>query len=123
MTDLAHIRNNVLYVKVAPREDHGGAPGRFFRVVEAYPVPVQDGMRRPSPWPESLLQLRAMQDDCEKEKKAGMLGATLVECPPLPVQTVPFGSITNLEQLELIPDWKEELIQNVEDGVRPVADA
>lgn len=121
--DLANIRNNVLYVKLAVREDHGGAPGRFFRVVEAYPVPVQEGMRRPSPWPESLLQLRTLQDDHEKEKKAGFLGATLVECPPLPVQTVPFGSITSADALEPSPDWKEDLVQSVEDGVRPIADA
>lgn len=86
-------------------------------------MPIQEGMRRPSPWPESLLQLRTIQDDSEKEKKAGMLGATMIECPPLPVQTVPFGSITNADQLEESPDWKEDLMQDVEHGLKLVPDA
>lgn len=114
--NINNVRTNVLYVKLEVREDHGGDPAKFFRVVEAYPVSAQEGMRKPSPWPESLLQLRAMQDDSEKEKKRGALGATLVECPPLAVQTVPFGSIQDVEGSEVQENWKDTLVRYVEEG-------
>lgn len=114
--DLNNLRKNVLYVKLEAREDHGGLPSNFFRVVEAYPVSTQDGMRKPSPWPESLLQLRAIQDDSEKEKKAGVVGAALVECPPLAVQTVPFGSVKDVDGVEILDDWKDKLVDYVEQG-------
>jgi mitochondrial splicing suppressor protein 51 len=114
--DLNNIRTNVLYVKLEVREDHDSQPSKFFRVVEAYPVSTQDGMRKPSPWPESLLQLRAMQDDSEKEKKQGMIGATLIDCPPLAIQTVPFGSIKDVDEIEVQEDWKQMLVHYVEEG-------
>ena len=116
--DLNNLRSTVLYVKLGVREDHGNDPMKYFRVVEAYPVSVQDGMRRPSPWPESLLQLRVMQNDAEKEKKRGMVGATFIECPPLAVQTVPFGSVKDVHSLSIQEDWKGALISDVENGTK-----
>lgn len=114
--DLNNVRTNVLYVKLEVREDHDGVPAKYFRVAEAYAVSVQDGMRQSSPWPESLLQLRAMQNDAEKEKKRGLVGATLVECPPLAVQTVPFGSVKNVKGITVLESWKDILISDVENG-------
>lgn len=113
--DLNNLRTSVLYVKLAPREDHGGVAGKYFRVIEAYPILLQEAMRRPSPWPESLLQLRAMQDDAEKEKKRGMVGASMVECAPLAVQTVPFGSVKSVNE-PLVVNWRELLISDVDEG-------
>lgn len=114
--DVHNVRTTVLYVKLAVREDHDNVPAKFFRVVEAYPVSVQDGMRRPSPWPESLLQLRAMQNDAEKEKKRGLVGASMIECPPLAVQTVPFGSVKDMRGMAVLPNWKDILVDDVENG-------
>lgn len=113
--DVNNVRNSVLYVKLEPREDHGGAPAKYFRVVDAYAVSLQDAMRRPSPWPESALQLRTMQNDAEKEKKRGMVGASMIECPPLAVQTVPFGSVKDVRG-DVNENWKDILVSDVEYG-------
>lgn len=113
--DVNNIRNSILYVKLEPREDHGETPAKYFRVVDAYAVLLQDAMRRPSPWPESALQLRAMQNDAEKEKKRGMVGASMIECPPLAVQTVPFGSVKNVNR-DVNENWKDILVSDVEFG-------
>lgn len=113
--DLDNTRKMVLYMKLSAREDHGGSAGKYFRVVEAYPVKVDEAMKKPSPWPESLTQLRAMQDESERLKR-GHQTAVMVECPPLAVQTVPFGSMKSMKALVIMPQWKEVLTRDIENG-------
>lgn len=115
--DINNIRTHVMYVRLQAREDHGNSAGKYFRVVDAYPVAVAEGMRRPSPWPESLLQLRALQDESERMGR-GRTGATMIECTPLAVQTVPFGSVVGFDTKFVLPDWKETLTRDIEQGKR-----
>ncbi|PSS34031.1 hypothetical protein PHLCEN_2v1935 [Hermanssonia centrifuga] len=117
--DIGNIRTKVMYVKLAAREDHGGIPAKYFRVVDAYPISVVEAMWRPSPWPGSLLQLKSMQDESEQLGR-GRMGAAMIECPPLAVQTVPFGSVTeqSLRGLTIASNWKEVLMHLVEGGTR-----
>ena len=113
--DLGHTRTKLLYVKLSPRDDHGGSAGKYFRIVEAYSVDMEEAMQKPSPWPESIMQLRPMQDESERLKR-GRVTAAMVECPPLAVQGVPFGSLKSLRGLAVMPQWKEILVRDVENG-------
>ncbi|KAI0926325.1 hypothetical protein AcW1_008535 [Taiwanofungus camphoratus] len=115
--DIGRTRTHVMYVKLAPRAEHGGTPARYFRVVDAYPVEVAQTMGWPEPWPASLVALKQMQDESERLHR-GRIAAAMVECPPLAVQTVPFGSIPTLTDLTIVPNWKEVLIRDVASGVK-----
>lgn len=108
----------VLYVKLRGRAhpEHRGDVGKLFAVEDAYPLLIEEAMTWRSPWPESLLQLKDWQD------KSGRLGrgrytAVMVECPPLAVQTVPYGSLfpTSFDPV-IKPDWKEILVDDVLHG-------
>ncbi|KAI0363863.1 hypothetical protein BV20DRAFT_975163 [Pilatotrama ljubarskyi] len=112
-------RTHLLYVRLAPRghAEHQGAPAKFFRVLDAEVVEWDEAERRDAPWPESLAQLRAMQDESERMGRGGV-AAAMVECPPLAVQTVPFGSMRELRE-RVQEDWKPFLIAQVEQGKRP----
>ncbi|KAI0667934.1 hypothetical protein C8Q78DRAFT_1051105 [Trametes maxima] len=114
--DVGRSRTQVLYVRLAPRgqAEHQGVPGKFFRIEDAEVVSWDDAMSRKAPWPESLSQLRLMQDESERMDRGGV-AAAMVECPPLAVQTVPFGSMKNLRE-KVREDWKSFLMAQVEQG-------
>ncbi|KAH9902382.1 hypothetical protein C8Q73DRAFT_785073 [Cubamyces lactineus] len=116
---VARSRTHLLYIRLAPRPqtEHQGASGKFFRVLDAEVIEWDEAARRPAPWPESLEQLRFMQDDAENMRRGGV-AAAMIECPPLAVQTVPFGSMMNMRE-KVQNDWKEFLIGQVEAGKKP----
>ncbi len=119
---LARARTHLLYVALKPRgaAEHAGQPGKFFRVRDAHVVTVEDALRRPAPWPESVAQLRGMADEMERGGHGTVASAT-IECPPLAVQTVPFGSMTEraLKKEMLHDAWKSFFVDHIEQGVRP----
>lgn len=120
--DVTRAHTHLLYVKLEPRsqEEHQGAPGKYFRVVDAEVIEVEDGLRKGSPWPESIMQLRDMGADAERNGR-GYVAAAMVECPPLAVQTVPFGSMTEhaLRREVLHDTWKQFFIRHIEEGQKP----
>ena len=107
---------------VLPRgeAEHAGAAGRFFRAERVEVITVEDGMGRGSPWPESILQLQQMAGEMERQGQ-GTVAAAMIECPPLAVQTVPFGSMTEraLRREGLHDNWKAWLVNQIEEGLRP----
>lgn len=115
--DLENGRRQVLYVNLSARDDHGGSAGKYFRVVDAYVVTIADAMQKPSPWPESMMQLTSMQDESERLGR-GKVIAAMVECSPLKVQIVPFGSLKKMRGLQIMPQWREILSRDVENGKR-----
>ncbi|KAL6301522.1 hypothetical protein BKA93DRAFT_919748 [Sparassis latifolia] len=118
--DIMRTRSHVMYVKLAarPRSEHGNAVGKFFRVIDAYPVAVAEAHQWPEPWPASLNALKEMQELHASNGRPGNTAAAMVECYPLAVQTVPFGSIPNMDDLPPLPNWKDVLIEEVEAGRR-----
>ena len=113
-TALLHIR-----LEARPYSEHRDAPARYFRVRDAAVVSVAYALGREAPWPESVRQLLAMADEGERGGRGTVAGA-LVECPPLAVQTVPFGSLSArvLRGEPTVEAWKELLIDHVEEGAR-----
>ena len=78
-------------------------------------------MSRPSPWPEQLMQVAQWAESGERRGE-GTGTAAMVECPPLWVQTVPFGSLTPASvRKDGIQDgnWRGFLEGYIEEGVRP----
>ncbi|TFK50097.1 hypothetical protein OE88DRAFT_1713234 [Heliocybe sulcata] len=116
--DLSRSRKQVLYIKLEARHDHHESAGKYFRAADAYPVNVEEAMTWPAPWPESLVALRELQDESERMNR-GSCAAVMVECKPLAVQTVPFGSLKNLTDTQLTKNWKEMVTAEIEPGNRP----
>ena len=120
--DVSRARTHLLYVTLAPRgaAEHGGSAAKFFRVEDAVVIEVEDAMRRESPWPESIMQLRQMGDEMARNGR-GEVAAAMIECPPLAVQTVPFGSMMErtLKKEMLHATWKKFFMDHIEQGLRP----
>ncbi|KAI0788283.1 hypothetical protein C8Q74DRAFT_671698 [Fomes fomentarius] len=120
--DVSRARTHLLYVTLSPRgeAEHGGNAGKYFRVEDAVVIELDDAARRPSPWPESISQLSQMADEMERNGM-GTVAAAMIECPPLAVQTVPFGSMTEraLRKEMLHDTWKTFFMAHVEQGVKP----
>jgi len=114
--DINNARKTVLYIKLkaCTRDLHGDVVGKYFRVEEAYPLSVEQAMKKPAPWPESLEQLTTLQDESEANRR-GRVIAAMVECPPLSVQTVPFASIPRIQERK-VQNWKELLVRAAENG-------
>ncbi|KAI0656435.1 hypothetical protein C8Q70DRAFT_1011720 [Cubamyces menziesii] len=115
--DETRARRYVLYIKLGPRPqaEHQGAAGKYFRVVDAEVLTCTEAAKRPSPWPESLEQLKIVQDAEEREGK-GTVAVAMVECPPLAIQIVPFGQIKDMEGGKVYEGWKSFLMKWVEQG-------
>ncbi|KDQ10965.1 hypothetical protein BOTBODRAFT_136248 [Botryobasidium botryosum FD-172 SS1] len=111
--DLSRARTHVLYIKLRARPiaEHGGSPGRYFAVEDAYPLAITEAVTRGVPWPESIQQLRTLQSQA---RARGETAGIMVECPPLGVQIVPVGSIAFFESSKVVPEWKEVLIAHVQ---------
>ncbi|TBU27770.1 hypothetical protein BD311DRAFT_695933 [Dichomitus squalens] len=120
--DISRARTHVLYILLEPRpaSEHNDQAGKFFRALEAEVIAIEDAMRKESPWPESLMQLNGMADDMERSGH-GTVAAAMIECPPLAVQTVPFGSMSQRAlRSEILRDtWKSFFMQHIEQGARP----
>lgn len=109
--DESRARTHVMHLILLPRQDHGGHPGKWFKVVDAKALEWSEAEKKRTPWPESLAQVRDMQDDAQS-KGQGRIAAAMLDCPPLSVQTVPFGSINNqMKQVKVLPIWREVLIK------------
>ena len=50
--------------------------------------------------------------------RRGSVAAVALECKPLAMQIVPFGSLKDLGPLKIQQNWKQILIKDVENGKR-----
>ncbi|RDB26909.1 hypothetical protein Hypma_005012 [Hypsizygus marmoreus] len=107
--DLKRSRTHVIQMKVCPRLDHNGVSGKFFRVLNAEAVEISTARGFSPVWEESLEQMRTLREESEG-KRQGTVAAIGVECEPLGVQFVPFGSLRDLSPIRILPNWKELLI-------------
>lgn len=114
--DIARAQTHLLFIKVraCAQDEHGGSARKHFAILDAYPVEVAEALTWKEPWPESIEQLRLLQAT-GMSKSSGAVAGVMIECPPLAVQTVPFGSIKGLEFL-VVPDWKDVLIAHTKAG-------
>jgi len=114
--DLSRARTHVMYLKLraCANDEHGGSARKHFAVEDAYPVVVAEAEAWKAPWPESLQQLRVLQDS-DQARSSGEVAAVMVECPPLAVQTVPFGSLKDLN-FAVVPEWREVLVAHIKAG-------
>lgn len=76
---------------------------------------IAEAMKLPGAWRESLEQVAVLREESEGMKR-GAVAAAGIECPPLGVQFVPFGSLKDLYSLMILPHWKDILIRDVENG-------
>ncbi len=110
------LRTHVLTVQLRPlpRSVHGGNPARAFAVVDAFPLTVAEGARRGDAWRHCIEQLRTMQV-LEDKVGTGRMGAAMLECPPLAVQVVPFGSIRPARG-RVQENWKDIFVEDIQEG-------
>ncbi|KAH7929998.1 hypothetical protein BV22DRAFT_1079996 [Leucogyrophana mollusca] len=113
--DLSRASTHVVRTQLAIRTDHGGSPAKFFRIREVEAIPIEEAKKLRDPWRESLEDFQKMREESEAMGR-GTVAAMGVVCPPLGVQMVPFGSLTDLSLLPKVPQWKEVLIKDVENG-------
>lgn len=113
--DITRAGTHVVRVRLMPRFDHNSVTSKFFRVINAQVIKISEAKNLRSPWPESLEQLDSLRKESES-KQRGTIAAMGIECLPLGVQFVPFGSLKDVSSLRILPNWKEILIKDVENG-------
>lgn len=111
--DITRSRTHVVKMRVQPRSDHDNMSAKFFHVVDATAVEISAARNFSPMWAEGLDQLATLRDESES-KRRGTIAAIGVECLPLGVQFVPFGSLRDLSRLRILPNWKDILIRDVE---------
>ena len=70
------------------------------------------------PWPDGLMHFAKLREESDRLKRGGvaMIG---LECPPLGMQVVPFGSITkDIKQARVLRNWKDILTRDIKNGRR-----
>lgn len=113
--DFTNLKTRVLHIIVSPRTDHDGRPAKYFRVREAKAYSVEEARRFPAPWAESIDNIEQMREESERMKR-GSVAFAGVTCPPLGVQMVPFGSMRRMSEIQVVSNWKERLVRDVEQG-------
>jgi mitochondrial splicing suppressor protein 51 len=118
-TDISRTKTHIMHVIVEPRADHGRNPAKYFRVKTATVPSYAEAMGYGPPWPWSIQKLKEMREESEKAGR-GTETAAGVECPPLGVQMVPFGSIfaKDLKRTKVLQNWQDVLKRDVEEGKR-----
>ncbi|KDQ06991.1 hypothetical protein BOTBODRAFT_181053 [Botryobasidium botryosum FD-172 SS1] len=114
--DVSRARSHVLYLRLraCASDEHGGSARKYFAVEDAYPVAVAEARLWDDPWPGSLQQLQTLRNS-DQARSTGEVTAVMVECSPLAVQTVPFGSLKGFP-FAVVPEWKQVLIAHVKAG-------
>ncbi|KAH7913088.1 hypothetical protein BJ138DRAFT_1003056 [Hygrophoropsis aurantiaca] len=113
--DLKRTSTHVVRTRLDIRTDHGGSPAKYFRVRQCEAIPIAEAKKLVDPWRESLEDLEKLRKESESMGR-GTVAAMAIECPPLGVQMVPFGSMKSLSSLPKIPHWKDVLFKDVENG-------
>jgi len=100
-TDINRAGKYLLHIIVEPRTDHGGSPAKYFRVRTARVPSVTEAIGYGPPSPESIQMLKERREESEKAG-TGTETAAGIECPPLTVQMIPFGSITDMSRMKVL---------------------
>ncbi|KAF8953213.1 hypothetical protein BDZ97DRAFT_1767613 [Flammula alnicola] len=90
---------------------------KYFRVDDASVIDMDSGRALGGVWPESIDHINRMREESESLRR-GTIAAVALECEPLAMQVVPFGSLRDLSPLRIQQSWKEILIKDVENGKR-----
>lgn len=88
---------------------------KYFKIITAEPLAVTTAMTYSEPWPGSLVGLQSMREEQEASGR-GTVAAIGITCKPLGVQIVPFGSLKRLSSLQVMPNWKETMINDTTNG-------
>lgn len=113
--DIKRSRSYMLRVKVSYREDHGGVTSKLFRLDDADVIDFDSARALGGVWPQSIEQLKSIREESEAQRR-GSVAAVALECEPLAMQVVPFGSLRDLSPLKIQKDWKEKLRRGIESG-------
>lgn len=90
-------------------------PSKFFRVDDAFLIDIEEAKKLGSVWTLSIEHVDGMRAESEALRR-GTVAAVALECAPLAMQIVPFGSLKDLSALKIQQNWKEILIRYVENG-------
>lgn len=90
-------------------------PSKFFRVNDAFLIDIEEAKKLGSVWTASIEHVDTMRAESEALRR-GSVAAVALECAPLSMQIVPFGSLKDLSPLKIQNNWKEILIRDVERG-------
>jgi len=84
----------------------------IFRVNDAKVIDVVSARALGGVWPESIDHIAEMREESESARR-GTVAAIGLECAPLAMQVLPFGSLRDLSPLRIQPNWKDTLISDV----------
>jgi mitochondrial splicing suppressor protein 51 len=106
--DLKRSHSYMLRVTVSYRPDNDGVPAKFFRVNGAKIIDFVSARALGGVWPVSIDHIAKMREESESARR-GTVAAIGLECDPLPMQVVPFGSLRDLSPLRIQQNWKAYL--------------
>lgn len=113
--DVTRSRSYMLHLEVFYHPDHTGINARAFRFINASVIDMASAEALGEIWVNSVKQIRELREESEA-KGLGTVVAVALECKPLAVQVVPFGSIRDLSRLKIQPRWKDILKRDIESG-------
>jgi splicing suppressor protein 51 len=113
--DLKRSHSYMLRVKVSYRHDNDDMPAKYFRVNDANVIDFVSARALGGVWPVSIDHIEKLRRESESARR-GTVAAIGLECEPLAMQVVPFGSLRDLSCLKIQQNWKKILINDVETG-------
>lgn len=110
-------RTHILRLSVSFNTEHGGNVGKYFKLDEVEVKELDEARMLDSAWNVSVDQLRRMREDSERQRRGTVIAAA-IECKPLAVQVVPFGSIKEpaMKNMKWVEGWEENLRRCIETG-------
>ena len=90
---------------------------KFFRVNDAFLIDMEEAKKMGPVWTASIEHVDTLRKEGETARR-GSVAAVALECEPLAMQIVPFGSLKDLGPLKIQQNWKQILIKDVENGKR-----
>lgn len=117
--DIRRSHTHIVRMRISTKEDASSSkPEIAFTIRIFHPLEQSTARTMGHLWNESLDKLAAMRTESEQAGR-GTVAAVFIECKPLGLHVMPFGSLKDLDDMRDVGDnWLDILIRAVDQGRR-----